>query len=134
MLPCSEYFCRCAVWRPQNVSPCIDLVLFYFYKSSYYNENFPKAVYGYLMPISLTGTENLLFLTVILEKIVQFQNKKKLENELIRTSNKTCYFENMQYFNIRYKILRTPFQHYSSYMLTPDRRQSRTIYHFQKNR
>ena len=42
---------------------------------------------------------------------------KKLENELIRTSNETCYFENMQYFNIRYKILPTPFQYYSSYRL-----------------
>ena len=40
-----------------------------------------------------------------------------LENELIRTSNETCYFENMQYFNIRYKILPTPFQYYPSYML-----------------
>ena len=29
-------------------------------------------------------------------------------------SNETCYFENMQYFNIRYKILPTPFQYYSS--------------------
>ena len=54
---------------------------------------------------------------VILEKIIQFQNQKKLENELIRTSNDTCYFENMQYFNIRYKILPTPFQYYSSYRL-----------------
>ena len=53
---------------------------------------------------------------MILEKIVQFQNRK-LENELIRTSNETCYFENMQYFNIRYKILPTPFQYYSSYRL-----------------
>ena len=53
---------------------------------------------------------------MILEKIVQFQNQK-LENELIRTSNKTCYFKNMQYFNIRYKILPTPFQYYSSYRL-----------------
>ena len=37
--------------------------------------------------------------------------------KLIRTSNQTCYFKNMQYFNIRYKILPTPFQYYSSYRL-----------------
>ena len=54
---------------------------------------------------------------MILEKNVQFQNKKKVENELIRTLNETSYFENMQYFNIRYKILPTPFQYYSSYRL-----------------
>ena len=40
-----------------------------------------------------------------------------MENELIRTSNEKCYFENMQYFNIRYKILPTPFQYFSSYRL-----------------
>ena len=39
---------------------------------------------------------------------------KKLENELIRTSNETCQFENMQYLNIGYKFLPTPLQYYSS--------------------
>ena len=56
--------------------------------------------------------------TVILEKNRTISKSKTLENELIRTSNETCYFENMQYFNIRYKILPTPFQYfYSSYRL-----------------
>ena len=54
---------------------------------------------------------------MILEKNRTISNSKKLKNEFIRTSNETCYFENMQYFNIRYKILPTPFQYYSSYRL-----------------
>ena len=54
---------------------------------------------------------------VILEKNRTISKSKKLENELIRTSNETWYFEIMQYFNIRYKILPTPFQYYSSYRL-----------------
>ena len=55
--------------------------------------------------------------TVILEKNCTISKSKKLENELNRTPNETCYFENMQYFNIGYKILPTPFQCYSSYRL-----------------
>ena len=55
--------------------------------------------------------------TVILEKNRTISKSKKLENELVRTSNETCYFKSMQYFNIRYKILPTPFQYNSSYRL-----------------
>ena len=58
-----------------------------------------------------------IFRPVILEKNRTISISKKLENDLIRTSNQTCYFKNMQYFNIRYKILPTPFQYYSSYRL-----------------
>ena len=36
-------------------------------------------------------------MTVILKKSYNFKIKK-LENELIRISYETCYFENMQYF------------------------------------
>ena len=41
---------------------------------------------------------------------------KQLKDELNKTSKETCSFENVQYFNTRYKILPTPFQWYSSYM------------------
>ena len=56
---------------------------------------------------------------VILEKIVQFQNQKSWKMNLLGLQMKHVFFffENMQYFNIRYKILLTPFQYYLSYRL-----------------